>query len=128
VPTAALAEIGNDLISLSPGLDSLPPRFSEEALALRFSRRYSDDLRYVSAWGHWMRWDGLRWVSDDTLHVFDLARGICRAASAECGDSKERIATKIAAARKRLQQLSGLPEQTVVTQQWLSSGMLVPGC
>ena len=99
VPTAALAEMGNHLAELAPGIELLPPQFSEEALALRFSRRYADDLRYVFRWGHWMCWDGLRWVDDDTLHVFDLARGICRAASAECGDAKERAATKIAAAQ-----------------------------
>ena len=97
VPTAALAEIGNGLKELTAGIDALPPRFSEEALALRFSRRYAEDLRYVSRWGHWMRWDGMRWLDDDTLHVFDLARGICRAASAECGDAKERAAIRIAA-------------------------------
>jgi hypothetical protein len=98
VPTAALSEIGNDLSELAAGIEPLPPS-SEEALALRFSRRYADDLRYVSPWGHWMCWDGRRWVDDDTLHVFDLARRICRAASAECGDAKERAAIRIAAAK-----------------------------
>ena len=43
-----------------------------------------------------MRWDGVRWVEDDTLHVFDLARGICRTASAECGDSEKVIAVRLA--------------------------------
>lgn len=101
VSTAALSEIGNDLSQLAAGIEPLPPRFSEEALALRFSRRYANDLLYVSLWGHWMRWDGKRWVGDDTLHVFDLARCICRAASAECGDTKERaaMAIRIAAAQ-----------------------------
>jgi putative DNA primase/helicase len=74
----------------------LPPRFSEEALALRFSRKYSDELRYVARWGHWMRWDGMRWVEDDTLHVFNLARGISRAASAECGDAEKALAARLA--------------------------------
>src|ERR1022692_1281267 len=46
-----------------------------------------------------MCWDRMRWVDDDTLHVFDLVRGICRAESAECGDAKERAAMKIAAAQ-----------------------------
>jgi hypothetical protein len=83
VPLAALAGIGSDLTRAAAGVESFPPRFSEEVLALRFSQRYVEDLRYVSRWGHWMRWDGLRWVDDDTLHVFDLARGICRAASTD---------------------------------------------
>jgi putative DNA primase/helicase len=96
VPTTALAEIGNDLTELVTSIESLPPRFSEEALALRFSRRYAEELRYVSRWGHWFRWDGMRWAQDDTLHVFDLARGICRAASAECGDTEKSTATRLA--------------------------------
>ena len=97
VPAAALAEIGNYLTNLGTSTDSLPPLFSEEALALRLSRKYGLDLRFVSRWGHWMLWDGVRWVHDDTLRVFDLCRYICRSASAECGDAKERAAMRIAA-------------------------------
>ena len=96
VPTAALAEIGDALRDICVGVESSPPRFSEEALALRFSRQYAEELRYVAAWGHWLRWNGTRWVDDDTLHVFDLARGICRHASAECGDSEKGIAMRLA--------------------------------
>ena len=96
IPLTALAEIGSDL-TRAVGGESLPPRFSEDGLALRFSQRYAQDLRYVSRWGHWIRWDGARWVDDDTLRVFDLARGICRAARTECGDAQERAAIRIAA-------------------------------
>jgi putative DNA primase/helicase len=96
VPMTALAEIGADLSKIVSCSEPLPPRFSEEALALRFSRRYADQLRFVSRWGRWIRWDGMRWVDDDTLRVFDLARGICRAASAECGDGAKAIAAKLA--------------------------------
>jgi len=46
-----------------------------------------------------MCWDGMRWREDDTLAVFDRCRAICRSASAECGDAKERAAIKIAAAQ-----------------------------
>lgn len=99
VPTTALAEIGNDLTKLASGMESLPPRFSEEALALRFSRKHESELRYVAGWGRWMCWDGTRWREDDTLAVFDRCRSICRQASAECGDTKERAAIKIAAAQ-----------------------------
>jgi putative DNA primase/helicase len=99
ISTTALAEIGMDLTELATGIESLPPRFSEEALALRFSRKYDGELRYVAGWGRWMCWDGTRWREDDTLAVFDRCRGICRRASAECGDEKERVAMKIAAAQ-----------------------------
>jgi putative DNA primase/helicase len=96
VPTAALAGIGSELKEIASGLECLPPRFSEEALALRFSEQYTEDLRYVSRWGEWMRWDGMRWVADDTLHVFDLARRVCRAASTECSVGEKSTATRLA--------------------------------
>jgi putative DNA primase/helicase len=99
VSTAALAEIGKNLTDLAAGIDALPPQFSEEALALRFSRKYEGELRYVAGWGRWMCWDGKRWREDDTLAVFDRCRGICRRASTECGDERERAAMKIAAAQ-----------------------------
>jgi putative DNA primase/helicase len=99
VPMAALAEIGNTLSEFGAGIELPPPRFSEEALALRFSQKHEGELRYVAGWGRWMCWDGTRWREDDTLAVFDRCRAICRRASTECGDAKERAAMKIAAAQ-----------------------------
>jgi phage/plasmid-associated DNA primase len=58
-----------------------PPAFTDEALALRFALRHSDDLRYVAAWGRWLHWDGARWQFDDTMMAFDHARKICRTAA-----------------------------------------------
>jgi putative DNA primase/helicase len=92
----ALAETAYELSAVALSSEPLPPRLSEEALALRFSRQYARELCYVSGWHHWMRWDGNRWTQDNTLHVFDLARGICRAASAECGESEKAIALRLA--------------------------------
>src|SRR5262249_12125557 len=44
------------------------------------------------------RWNGTRWVQDDTLRVFDLARSICRTASTELvsadGKTSIRLASK----------------------------------
>ena len=42
--------------SSAPGQDAIPPRYSDEALALRFSEIHSDALRYVARWGDWMAW------------------------------------------------------------------------
>ena len=75
---------------------SKPPRFSEEAIALRFAEQYQSELRYVSRWGHWLRWDRTRWAEDDTLFVFDLCRGICREVSAECGEREKANAVRFA--------------------------------
>ena len=69
-----------------------PPEFSDDALALRFTKLYGADLRYTAAWVRWSIWTGERWQQDQTWRVFDLARGVCREASASCvrGTTKER--------------------------------------
>ena len=93
-------ESGRTAIQIASGGDDLPPRFSEEALALLFSDQHEHDLQYVSGWGRWMCWDGMRWREDDTLSVFDRARAICRAASAKCSEEekREKAAARLAAA------------------------------
>ena len=77
--------------------DNRPPAFTDESLALRFTERHKDRLRYVAAWGKWFIWDGIAWRPDDTMQAFDYARAICREASAECND--EAVASGVAAAR-----------------------------
>lgn len=78
-----------------PGDDARPPEFSDEALALRFAAAHAQDLRYVEPWKRWLEWDGARWRIEETLRAFDLARALCRQASAE---AKAQRKTKIAAA------------------------------
>src|SRR5262249_51623648 len=51
-----------------------------DSIALQFSAKYVNALRYVAAWGKWLRWDGVRWAFEDTLLAYDLARTLCRAA------------------------------------------------
>lgn len=74
-----------------------PPAFSDEALALRFAERHSDDLRFVAKWGQWLSWTGTHWRFDDTLHAFDRAREICREAAETC--NTRRIASALASAK-----------------------------
>jgi putative DNA primase/helicase len=58
-------------------------------------------MRYVAAWSRWLRWMGVYWRSDDTLHAFDLARKIAREAAATCGagNQKRKQAALIASAK-----------------------------
>ncbi|HEY7243370.1 MAG TPA: phage/plasmid primase, P4 family [Xanthobacteraceae bacterium] len=79
------------------GVDLRPPEFSDEALALRFAEIHGDELRYIAAWKKWFRWNGIRWVADDTLMAFDYARHICREAAALC--DKPTIAGLVASAK-----------------------------
>jgi putative DNA primase/helicase len=76
--------------------DVRPPEFADDAIALRFSERYGDDLRYTALWGRWSKWDGSRWRRDDTLAVFDLIRKFCRLVSTRCSD--EKLARRLASA------------------------------
>jgi hypothetical protein len=61
---------------------------TEDALALRFSERHANDLRYLAAKGEWFRWDGTRWYSETTFLAFDLARQSCRADAQTFGNGK----------------------------------------
>jgi putative DNA primase/helicase len=73
------------------------PANSEEYLALTFIDRHEADLRFVSKWGQWLRWDGSRWESEETLHAFDMARLICREAANAC--NKASVAKTLASAK-----------------------------
>jgi len=95
VPMSRVAEMGSTLADLSSGT-ALPVEFSEDALALRFSRKYEDELRYVNSWAKWLHWDSTRWAADTTLRIFDLARVVCREVGAECDGSQKGIATRLA--------------------------------
>ena len=74
-----------------------PPEFSDDGLALRFSDRHRDVLRYVEGWGCWHEWTGTVWRPDQTRHVLNLTRRLCRQVSAEC--DKKNISVSIASAK-----------------------------
>src|SRR5579862_3181048 len=74
---------------------------SDDELALRFTERHKDMLRYVAAWGRWLIWDGCRWARDETTRVFDLARTVCRDVLGE-HEAKGLTASQVVALRKRL--------------------------
>jgi putative DNA primase/helicase len=76
--------------------DDRPAEYADDALALEFTKRHGDDARFNAAWGHWLLWDGKVWRRDETLKVFNLARGVCREQSANCED--KRLSSRIASA------------------------------
>jgi putative DNA primase/helicase len=94
-----------------------PPAFSEDALALEFTEAHADDLRYVAAWRRWFYWNGERWVMDETMHAFDLARRICRKAAAAVNEKGKALASaKVVAAVERLAQSDRQMAATI--DQW----------
>ena len=76
--------------------------FTEDALALEFTRQHGEHLRYVAAWNRWLMWDGRRWDFDETVNVFDLARAICREAAAKSNKPQKTLgkATTVAGVEK----------------------------
>ena len=71
---------------------------SDSALARGFAKLHENNLRFVAFWGRWMRFDGERWVVDETRHAFDLVHDYCRDAAARTPVEKKRDQLK--AARK----------------------------
>ena len=69
---------------------AVPMDLTEDALALEFTRRHRDDLRYIHEWGKWLKWDGARFADERTLAVFDLARTIAHEAGARTGNARTR--------------------------------------
>ena len=80
------------------GADGEPIEFSDEALALEFTERHAEHLRFVPGWGKWLEWDGTRWAPDEINRVFMHARTLCRAASERANEEieDEKSAAKIA--------------------------------
>jgi P4 family phage/plasmid primase-like protien len=78
------------------GAEPAPTEFTEDALALEFTRRHGRDWAYVAAWGQWLTWSGGRWERETTLRAFDLARIVCREAAERC--EKPALKAKIASA------------------------------
>jgi putative DNA primase/helicase len=68
--------------------DEKQQEITEDALALRFSERHADELRYIAVKGEWRKWSGNRWHPDATLLGFDLARQCCRDVAAELCNGK----------------------------------------
>jgi len=99
--------------------DRRPPNFSDEALALGFAEEHSRHLRFIAVWGHWWIWNDVRWQKDDTLHVFDLVRRLCRAAASAC--DKPKSAGSIASAKTvaAVERLSKADRRIAATaEQW----------
>ena len=117
----------DDSVELNP--EPQTPPFSEDALALEFTRQHGDDLRYVAAWGRWLIWYGDRWRFDDTVHVFDKARAVCREASIKKNKPQNALASaKTVAAVERLAKADRKHAATV--DQWDADPWLLntPGC
>lgn len=81
---------------IGPDDGEMPAGFTDDALALDFTRRHGDRFRFVAGWGKWFEWIGTHWREEGTLAVFDLARHVCRDASTRAESPK--VASTVAKA------------------------------
>jgi putative DNA primase/helicase len=98
---------------------SLPPELSDDSLAMRFASAYKDRLRFVGPWQRWMVWHKNVWLDDDKNHAQQMARLLCRRASAE--PEKETTAKQVASSRtiSAVERLaSSDPRLTATIDQW----------
>jgi putative DNA primase/helicase len=96
-PIVRLQEIREQKRTQSKRTPETPPEFSDDALALEFANRHHGELRHVAKWSKWLLWRGSHWQEDDTLRAFDIARAICRDASAK--RQSEKLSAAIASAK-----------------------------
>ena len=104
-------------------VDARPPEYSDELLALRFSEKHGSTLRYVAAWNRWLSWNGAHcWEFDQTMWTFDLARAICRIASAEIDDPKQKKFAGAVASAKTIAAVVSLARSdrrhAAIVDQW----------
>lgn len=84
----------------------VPPEFSEDALAERFTDRYHETMKFCSASACWYVWWNGRWQEDETAVAVDRARKICKLASSDVmvratslGSKADRISNTISSRR-----------------------------
>ncbi len=65
-----------------------PQKYSDDALAARFSTRFADELRYTPSWG-WLLYDGRRWKRIADVLVMERARPVCREMAQRCLEDAE---------------------------------------
>jgi putative DNA primase/helicase len=115
------------LADLQQALTSL----TDDELAARFTERHGQELRYVAAWGAWLRWRDTSWQRETTLETFDLARIVCRDAVADLRDAKLRSKVMSLSTRSAVENLARADRvHAATTDQWDSDLMTVgtPSC
>jgi putative DNA primase/helicase len=67
----------------------LPPQFSDDAIACKFSDRHAEELLHVSVWNQWLVFKDGRWLRDPVLTVFEKSRLICREVARDAASEKD---------------------------------------
>jgi putative DNA primase/helicase len=74
--------------------DRADRRLDDIGNAVRFADQHADAVKYVPAWGRWLRWDGRRWADDDVLEHLRRARKTARALVEEAAAERDEARRK----------------------------------
>ncbi len=97
--------------------EAVAPEFSEESMALAFTKMHTGRFLFVEKFGRWLYWDECKWVDDQKLRAFNAVRRICRDTAKtvnEPGLSRRIASYKTAYAVERLART----EMAASTDQW----------
>ena len=98
---------------------------TEDALALRFSERFADDLRYIATKARWLKWDGSRWFEEMTHLAFDLARQSCRQDAQAFGNGKPPASVSAAKTIAAVERLAKADRRHATTiEEWDADAFL----
>jgi putative DNA primase/helicase len=93
---------------------------SEDTIALAFTSRYRDKLRFDHDAGRWYEWDGTRWKPDTRFRAFHYARELSR----DIGEQKRALCkASVAGGAERFARSA--PEHSVTSEVWDSNPMLL---
>lgn len=84
-PTQVADDVQGGTISFTPGEYAL----SDDGNALRLMAAFGSDLRYDTASGRWLVWDGRRWATDDRFESIRRARTVARAIAREADETRD---------------------------------------
>jgi putative DNA primase/helicase len=102
-----------------PEISELPPEFSDDALALEFTKRHRDEFRFTAKWGKWHRWDGATWQEDSTFAVIDCIRSVLRGVAADAEKPVVKNAVTSARAVRAVELLARADRAHAATpEQW----------
>lgn len=99
----------------------LPPEFSEDNLAEKFTEKHARTMKYCS--GAWFAWREGRWQKDDTAIALDYARKVCKVVASDVmirndlGAKTDKIATTISSRRMyaSIEQIARTDRQHVIS-------------
>ncbi len=96
-PTLASVD-GNTVrvLEIEPEPEMLPA-YAEAVLADRFVAGVGKEYRYTAGWSSWHKWDGFRWILDDTKKItwdaFMLVREVARESREATAAQRARVTT-----------------------------------